>query len=208
MNPLLIASTLPFQIPDYANLTDAQFKEAMEVGLTQQRAALETIAKNPETPDVENTIAAWELSSTTLDRAGSAFWVVKAADANEQRDAVETALAPKLAEHNNAILLDRRLYDRLVALRTRAEAAEVDLDEQDRYWLDEHIREFERSGILLDADAQQRLRKLNVELASLSVAFEQALVEGRNSAAVLVTDPTELTGLSEGEIGPAGKRDG
>ena len=203
MNPLLTASTLPFQIPDYANLTDAQFKEAMEVGLTQQRAALEMIATNPETPDVENTIAAWELSSTTLDRAGSAFWVVKAADANEQRDAVETALAPKLAEHSNAILLDRRLYDRLVALRSRADSAEVDLDEQDRYWLDEHIREFERSGILLDADAQQRLRKLNVELASLSVAFEQALVEGRNSAAVLVTDPTELTGLSEGEIAAA-----
>ena len=93
------------------------------------------IATNPETPDVENTIAAWELSSTTLDRAGSAFWVVKAADANEQRDAVETALAPKLAEHSNAILLDRRLYDRLVALRSRADSAEVDLDEQDRYVL-------------------------------------------------------------------------
>lgn len=203
MNPLLTASTLPFQLPDYANLTDAQFEEAMEIGLAEQRTALEAIATNPEAPDVKNTIAAWELSSATLDRAGSAFWVTKAADANEQRDAVETALAPKLAEHSNAILLDRRLYDRLVALRARAETAEVDLDEQDRYWLDEHIREFERSGISLDADAQKRLRKLNVELAGLSVAFEQALVEGRNAAAVLVTDPAELTGLGEDEIATA-----
>ena len=200
MNPLLTASTLPFQIPDYANLTDAQFKEAMEVGLTEQRTALEAIATNPEAPDVENTIAAWELGSTTLERAGSAFWVVKAADTNEQRAAVETALAPKLAEHGNAILLDRRLYDRLVALRARAEAAEVSLDEQDRYWLEEHIREFERSGISLDSGTQQRLRELNVELAGLSVAFEQALVEGRNAAAVLVTDPAELAGLGEDGI--------
>ncbi len=203
MNPLLTASTLPFQLPDYANLTDAHFKEAMEVGLAEQRAALEAIATNPEAPDVENTIAAWELGSTTLERAGSAFWVVKAADANEQRAAVETALAPKLAEHGNAILLDRRLYDRLVALRARAEAAEVGLDEQDRYWLDERIREFERSGISLDSDAQQRLRELNVELAGLSVAFEQALLEGRNAAAVLVTDPAELTGLDEDGIAAA-----
>ncbi len=203
MNPLLTAPTLPFQLPDYANLTDAQFKEAMEVGLAEQRTALDAIATNPDAPDVENTIVAWELSSTTLDRAGSAFWVAKAADANEQRDAVETALAPKLAEHGNAILLDRRLYDRLVALRARAEAAEVNLDEQDRYWLDEHIREFERSGISLDAAAQQRLRELNVELAGLSVAFEQALVEGRNAAAVLVTDPAELTGLGEDEVAAA-----
>jgi len=37
MNPLLTAPTLPFQLPDYANLTDAQFKEAMEVGLAEQR---------------------------------------------------------------------------------------------------------------------------------------------------------------------------
>ncbi len=203
MNPLLTASTLPFQLPDYANLTDAHFKEAMEVGLAEQRAALEAIATNPEAPDVENTIAAWELGSTTLERAGSAFWVVKAADANEQRAAVETALAPKLAEHGNAILLDRRLYDRLVALRARAETAEVGLDEQDRYWLDERIREFERSGISLDSDAQQRLRELNVELAGLSVAFEQALLEGRNAAAVLVTDPAELTGLDEDGIAAA-----
>lgn len=203
MNPLLTASTLPFQIPDYANLTDAQFKEAMEVGLTEQRAALDAIATNPEAPDVENTIAAWELGSTTLERASSAFWVVKAADTNEKRAAVETALAPKLAEHGNAILLDRRLYDRLVALRSRAEAEEVNLDEQDRYWLDEHIREFERSGISLDPDTQQRLRELNVELAGLSVAFEQALVEGRNAAAVLVTDPAELAGLGEDEIAAA-----
>ena len=200
MNPLLTASTLPFQIPDYANLTDAQFKEAMEVGLIEQRTALEAIATNPDAPDVENTIAAWELGSTILERAGSAFWVVEAADTNEQRAAVETALAPKLAEHGNAILLDRRLYDRLVALRARAEAAEVSLDEQDRYWLEEHIREFERSGISLDSDTQQRLRELNVELAGLSVAFEQALVEGRNAAAVLVTDPAELAGLGEDGI--------
>ncbi len=50
MNPLLTPSTLPFQLPDYANLTDAQFKEAIEEGLAQQRAALEAIATNPEAP--------------------------------------------------------------------------------------------------------------------------------------------------------------
>ena len=200
MNPLLSVSALPFQLPDYANLTDAQFEEAMEIGLAEQRAALDAIATNPEAPNVENTIIAWELSSSTLDRAGSAFWVMKSADANEQRDAVETALAPKLAKHGDAILLDRRLYDRLVALRARAQAGEVVLDDQDRYWLDEHIREFERSGISLDADSQDQLRKLNVELAELSVAFEQALVEGRNAAAVLVTDSSELAGLGEDGI--------
>ena len=59
---MLTASPLPFQIPDYANLTDAQFKEAMETGLAEQRAALEAIATSTEPPDVENTIAAWELN--------------------------------------------------------------------------------------------------------------------------------------------------
>ena len=200
MNPLLTPSTLPFQLPDYANLTDAQFKEAIEEGLAQQRAALEAIATNPEAPDAENTIIAWELSSATLDRAGSAFWVAKAADANEQRDAVETALAPRLAEHNSMILLDSRLFNRLVRLRDRADTGEVTLSEQDRYWLDEHIREFERSGIALDDAAQQRLRELNVELAGLSVAFEQALVDGRNASAVLVTDRSDLAGLGDEEV--------
>lgn len=125
------------------------------------------------------------------------FWVMKTADTNEQCTAVEMVLVPKLAEHGNAILLGRRLYDRLVTFRARAEVMEVSLDEQGRYRLEEHICEFERSGVSLDSDAQQRLRELNMELTGLSVALEQALVGDRNAAAVLITDPAELVGLGE-----------
>lgn len=58
MNPLLIASTLPSRIPDYVNLIDAQFREAMKVNLVKQRTALEAIAINPDAPNMENTTIA------------------------------------------------------------------------------------------------------------------------------------------------------
>lgn len=200
MNSLLADSHLPFLLPDYAHLTDQQFEEAIITGLVEQRDALEMIATNPEAPTVENTLVAWELSSATLDRANAAFWVAKAAEATPERDRIESTLAPRFAEHEDAIWLDSRLYERLRRLRDRAEAGELELDEEDQHLLAENIREFERSGITLAETEKDRLREINSALSCLSVAFEQALVAGRNAAAVHVTNREELTGLSEEAI--------
>lgn len=205
MNFLLAESALPFQLPDYANLTDQQFDEAIRQGLAERQAALEHVATQSAAPTVANTLEAWELSSATLDHASAAFWVVKAAEANTERDRIEAELAPLFAKHHDFIWMDRRLYDRLKALRSRAEAGEVRLDEEDWHLLSESIRKFERSGITLDEKDQSRLRQINAQLSSLSVAFEQALVAERNAAAVLVTDPAELAGLSDEAIAGAAR---
>ena len=199
-NPLLSPSTLPFALPDYATLTDAHVREAVEEGMRQHLTELEALAADTSPATVENVLHAWERTGATLERTLSAFWVAKAADTNPERDAIMAEFAPRLAEHNDAIMLDRRLYDRLVALQGRADAGEVDLDEQDAFNLAERIRGYERGGIALAEPEQARLREINAELAGLSTAFDQALVAGRNEAAVHVTDEAELAGLGEDEL--------
>src|SRR5690606_17955925 len=52
-------------------------------------------------------------------------------------------------------------------------------------------------GIALPEDEQERLRELNSELASLSTTFQRLLVDGRNAAAVHVTNEKKLAGISE-----------
>ncbi len=198
-NSLLSPSTLPFKLPDYAHLTDAHYREAIERGMAEHLVELTAIAGDEEPATVANVLDAWERSGALLTRAMNAFWVAKAADTNEERDAIEEEMAPRLAQHSDAILLNQDLYARLTALRERHAAGEVALDPQEAHLLSENLKDFERGGIALPADQQTWLRELNTSLATLSTKFDQLLVAGRNAASVHLTDEADLDGLDEGQ---------
>ena len=195
-NSLLRPSTLPFSLPDYTSITDAQVREALDAGMSEQLAALHSLAEDPDPATVANVLHAWERSGATLERTLSAFWVARSADTSAERDAIMTEYMPRLARHADAVLLDRSLYARLRQLRQRADDGEVGLDEQDDFALTERLRAAERGGVALPGGDQARLRELNTELATLTTAFDRMLVAGRNDAAVHVTDEARLVGLS------------
>jgi len=198
-NSLLAPSTLPFRLPDYAALTDDDFREAIDTGMREQLDELEAIAADAAPATADGVLAAWERSGQTLTRAVNAFWVAKAADTSDARDAIEEEMAPRLAAHSDAILLHRGLYDRLRALADRRDAGEVTLDEQEAFLLHRRLLDYERGGIHLPAEEQERLRELNSELATLSTKIDQLIVAGRNAGAVHVTDEAELTGVTDDE---------
>ncbi|HLS43937.1 MAG TPA: M3 family metallopeptidase [Ornithinicoccus sp.] len=198
-NPLLAPSALPFSLPDYANLTDEHVSEAVSRGMEEQLAELERIATDESAATVENVLHAWELSGATLRRAIAAFWVARSAHTTPERDAIMAELAPRIAAHQDTILLHRGLYDRLRSLAERADSGELTLDEQDRFNLHRRLKDYERGGITLSQEDQQRLRELNRELATLATQFETLVTAGRNAAAVHVTDERELTGISDDE---------
>ncbi|QIK76676.1 M3 family metallopeptidase [Nocardioides piscis] len=195
-NSLLSPSTLPFGLPDYANLRDDDFREAIDRGMAEHLAELAVIASNTDPATVANVLEAWERSGSLLTRAMNAFWVAKSADTNDERDAIEEEFAPRLAQHEDAILLNPDLYRRLTELRRRADEGQVSLDDQEAHLLTEQIKDFERGGIALPENDQERLRELNTELATLATKYDQLLVAGRNAAGVLITDEAELDGLS------------
>ena len=202
-NPLLQPSTLEFQLPDYAAITDADVREALDAGMAEQVAELDAIAVQVEPATVANTLEAWERSGATLTRALNTFWVAKAADTSPERDAIMGEFMPKLAQHSDAILLNTALFNRLRELATRRAQGEIDFDDQEAHLLHERLREFKRGGIQLPDQDKMRLRELNAELARLSTEFEQLLVAGRNAASVLVTEPEELEGMSDDDRGAA-----
>jgi peptidyl-dipeptidase Dcp len=57
-NPFLSPWTTAFDIPPFADINDAHFKPAFEMGLQEGRAAIKKIAETPEAPTFENTIEA------------------------------------------------------------------------------------------------------------------------------------------------------
>lgn len=199
-NPLAVRSGLPFELPDYAVLTPEHYRSAFLDGMAAQLAELAELAADPEPPSQVNVIDAWEFSGQLLGRASLAFFTQKWADATDELSAIEEEMAPRLAAHDDAIFLDPALYRRVVALDERVAAGETELDPQGSYWLERTRQRFERSGIALPEAEQQRLRELNGRIAELQSKFGRLALAGRNAAAVWVTDPAELDGLSSAEI--------
>jgi peptidyl-dipeptidase Dcp len=194
-NPFATPSTLPYGLPDFTVIREEHYLPALLAGMAEQRAEIEAIATDPQPPTPQNTLDLLERSGRLLHRAATAFFNQSSADATVGLDQIEEQVAPLLAAHHDAIHQDARLFARLEALHGAAEAGDLDLAPDTAWLLHRRRIAFERSGIALDAPAQQRLRELNAEITSLETVFGREILAGANASAVLVTDAAELDGL-------------
>jgi peptidyl-dipeptidase Dcp len=170
-------------------------------GMAEQRAEIAAIASNVAPPTFENTLVAMEQSGQLLDRAATVFFGLSSAHTNDDIEAIQVRMSPQFAEHGDAILLDSQLFNRIDALYR--ERANLSLDPESLRLLEETYRDFVRAGALLTESGQERMRAINAEMASLQTAFRQNVLSEVNARAIVVDDPEQLDGLSEGEIASA-----
>jgi peptidyl-dipeptidase Dcp len=196
-NPLLSPSTLPFGLPPFADIDDAHYAEAVDAGLAEHLAEIQAIVDNPGPATFENTALAMERSGRLLDRAAASFFTLVSADASEAIRKLETDLSPRFAAHQDAVYLNRALYERFAAVDTAG------LDAESARLVEEYLKEFRQSGIQLDDAGQDRLRSLNAELSRLGTEFGQRVKEAMKSAALLLDSAEDLAGLPADEIASA-----
>ncbi|HEY3574387.1 MAG TPA: M3 family metallopeptidase [Arthrobacter sp.] len=196
-NPLLSPSTLPFGLPPFADIDDAHYAEAVDAGLAEHLAEIQAIVDNPEPATFENTALAMERSGRLLDRAAASFFTLVSADASEAIRKLETDLSPRFAAHQDAVYLNRSLYERFAAVDTAG------LDAESARLVEEYLKEFRQSGIQLDDAGQDRLRSLNAEMSRLGTEFGQRVKEAMKSAALLLDSAEDLAGLPADEIASA-----
>ncbi len=202
-NPFAAPSSLPFELPDFRAIREEHYLPAMRAGMAAERAELAAVAADPEPPSAANVLAAWERSGQVLHRASMAFYNQVSSDATPGLEDIEETVAPELAAHHDAIYLDPALYARVRALADAVRAGEVQLEPDAAWLLRTILIDFRRSGIDLAAADQARLRGLNARITSLEAAFGRRLLAGANAASVLVTDRSELAGLSDDAIAGA-----
>ena len=200
-NPLLTTSSLQFGYPPFDLIKNEHFEPAMIQGMAEQRAEIAAIASNVAPPTFENTLVAMEQSGQLLDRAATVFFGLSSAHTNDDIEAIQVRMSPQFAEHGDAILLDSQLFNRIDALHR--ERANLSLDPESLRLLEETYRDFVRAGALLTESGQERMRAINAEMASLQTAFRQNVLSEVNARAIVVDDPEQLDGLSEGEIASA-----
>ena len=196
-NPLLSPSPLPFGLPPFADITDEHYAEAVEAGLAVHLAEIQAIVDTPEPATFENTALAMERSGQLLQRAAASFFTLVSADASDPIRDLETILSPRFSAHQDAVYLNRGLFERFSAVNTDQ------LDAESARLVDEYLKEFRQSGIQLERAGQERLKAVNAELSRLGTEFGQRVKEAMKSAALLLDDAADLAGLPADDVASA-----
>ena len=198
-NPFFAASTLPYEAPPYDRIQDGDYEPAFEEGMRQGLEEMRRIADNPEPPTFANTLEAMERDQRLLTRVVHVFFNLTSANTNDALQAVKTRLAPKLAEHEDAILLDPKLYARVHAVYE----ARAKLGAEERYLAERTEEDFVRAGAKLSDADKVTLRALNKEESTLTTEFAKRLLAATAAGALVVGNAEELEGLSESELNAA-----
>ena len=200
-NPFFAESALPYRLPPFDRIDDAHYRPAFERGMAEQIEEIEAIAARPDPPTFENTIVPLERSGRLLDRVASVFFSLASAHTNDAINEIRNEMAPRLAAHTDAILLNADLFARVRTLHERRES--LALDAEARRLVERYHVDFVRAGARLSASEKERMQEINAELAALSSRFTQNVLDEVNAAAVVVETEEELAGLSENEIASA-----
>ncbi|MET0296989.1 MAG: M3 family metallopeptidase, partial [Microbacterium sp.] len=200
-NPLLHPSTLPYGLPDYSAIRPEHYLPAFDAAFAAHREEISNITRVRSMPTFENTMIPLEASGRLLGDVARTFYTVSSADATDEIQAIEEALAPLMSAHNDSIELDAQLYWRIKTLHEQLDS--LDLDPEQRYLVERHYREMSHAGAGLDDAAKERLTAINQRLSTLTTTFEKNLLADTNDLAVVFDDAAELDGLAEGELSAA-----
>ena len=200
-NPFAAPSPLPLRAPPFDRIRDSDYQPAFEEAMKQQIAEVEAIVDQKAAPTFENTIVALEKSGRMLTRVSRAFNAVVDANTNDKLQTVQSAEAPKLASHQDAIHLNPELFARVKAVYDARSALHLDPESLQLLTID-YLQFVHAGANLSDAD-KVKLRTINKRSASLQAAFQQKLLAAAKAGALVLDNKSDLAGLSEAEIAAA-----
>ena len=197
-NPFFTASKLPFQAPPFDKIKDGDFQPAIEEGMNQEIDEINKIAENTADPTFENTIVEMEKSGQLLTRVQLVFNALTSANTDSVLQKVKEEEAPKLAAHYDEIYLNSKLFSRVKTVYEQKD--KLNLDHESQKLLEYYYKKFEHAGANLNPADKANLKKMNEEEATLLAQFTSKLLAGTKAGALIVSDKSELAGLTPDEI--------
>jgi peptidyl-dipeptidase Dcp len=200
-NPLLSEFKTPFGVPPFDRIKPEHFMPAFEKGMAYQKQEIEAIVQNSAPPTFANTVEALEWSGSLLKKVSPIFDNLNSANTNDTMQQIAKDIAPKRAKHEDDILLNKRLFERVRVVYDGRE--KLSLTPEQQRLLEETYKEFIRNGAGLDADKQARLRQINKELSLLSVKFGENVLKENNAFELIIERKEDLAGLTPAIISGA-----
>ena len=197
MNVFLEPYKTPYETVPFNEIKFEDYEEAMLEGMRRENEQLEQMLSNPEEPTFENTIDTDD--DRTLSRVTNTFFNLLSADTNDEMDELAQKMQPLLTEHSQNIMLNERYFERVKAVKENHRP----LDAEEQMLLDKIYEAFERNGATLDDEKKQTFRKLNQELALLTLQFQQNELKDTNEYTLQISNVDELKGLPQSQLDAA-----
>ncbi|WP_338841353.1 M3 family metallopeptidase [Flavobacterium ginsenosidimutans] len=195
-NPLLKDWSGPYGgVPDFNIYKVSDFKPAIEFAIQEKLDEIEAIANNPETPTFDNTIKALELSGEKLDRIHAVYGIYRSNLSNPEFNVVDVEMSPKLAEINDKLYQNGKLFSRIESLYKSDEKKNLTKEQQRLLWL--YYTDFVREGAELNEQEKDKVAKINQELATLFTSFSQKLLAEENDQYIELKTEADFDGLPE-----------
>jgi peptidyl-dipeptidase Dcp len=194
VNPLLARWGSAFGLPPFKKIEPKHFAAAFAAALKEHKAEIAHIAAETANPTFNNTIVALEKSGRLLEKVASVFYNLTGAHTNDALQAIERDLAPKLAAHETAIMLNSRIFKRVEDLYERRD--DLDLTDEQRRVLELRYKWLVRAGAKLGAKQKTRVAEINQRLATLATQFSQNVLKDEQSWRLVLTE-RDLDGLPE-----------
>ena len=163
---------LPFD-----KIVASDYEEAIRLGMQQQNQEIAAIVNQRSNPTFENTIAALDRSGALLTGAELALGNVEHATGDTVLQNLQARLAPELAEHYTAIMLNEGLWKRVKSVYEHRND-DISLNPEQKRLLEETYKSFVKNGANLEGDARKRFAALNKELSDLTIRFAQNVTNG------------------------------
>jgi peptidyl-dipeptidase Dcp len=200
-NPFLSPYNTPFEVPPFAKIKVEHYLPALKQGIDQQQQEIQAIAANPAPPTFANTVEALDSSGALLRSVENVFNAMRSADTNDQLQAVAREVSPLLARNRDDMFFNEKLFQRVKAVY--AQKDQLNLSEAQQTILEEYYSNFVRGGANLSPENKDRLRKINEELAVLSLNFADNVLAEDSQFQLVVDQKNDLAGLPQWVIDEA-----
>lgn len=200
-NPFLTDWDTPFGTPPFDKIKTEHYLPAYESALKAQNKEIDLILKNQSEPTFENTIVALDQTGELLNKVSRVFGAMNSAMSNEELQKIAKEISPKITKHKDDINLNKDLFKRVKAVYEKKNS--LKLNTEQNKLLEKYYKNFVRGGINLKENVKEEFRKINEEIALLTLNFGENILKETNKFELVIDNEEDLSGLPESSIAGA-----
>ena len=200
-NPLLQEWDTPFATPPFEKIKNEHYLPAVKEAIRLHEEEIQKIIDNKEPATFENTVAALDFSGKDISRVLGVFYNLASANTNPEMQAIQDSLSPILSKYSDDISMNAELFNRIKTVWDNKE--NENLNTEQKTLLEKTYKSFVRNGARLDKTQQDKLRKVNAELASLENKFEANLLQETKSYTLVLNEEQQVKGLPQSLLNDA-----
>ncbi|WP_299121787.1 M3 family metallopeptidase [uncultured Tenacibaculum sp.] len=190
-NPLL----QDFNTAPFSKINTDHYKPAIKKAIELARDEINAIAENPEKATFQNTTEALDYTGEKLDRVTSIFFNLNSAETNTAIQEIAKNISPWLSEFKNDMILNETLFNRVKVIYDQKDS--LVLSPEQTMLLEKQYKGFSRNGANLNEEEKTELRKLDAELAKLSLQFGENVLAETNAFEMHLINEEDVKGLPE-----------